>query len=367
MAERAGQIAMRTVADKSRHGVVLELGRSLFWSVALVTVPAELAAMRLSLRMTVHALDLAQLVATVDVAGLALGGLVQTFEWELLVLPDETQVLEMLGRRVAFATVTAKLPIVFVFVFVTVETGELVGAVDPVLVAVLALAAHLGLGVKANQGEAGILVVTKGPRARAAFHVATGARLVGELPLVCGPMLVTGDASALRVGDLRALAVAFAAIQALVLAEKGKSESTVVDFGLFPGMPGKVAGRTLGSLGVHWVEGTVAVGTLAGWGAACHRGFGVALGTWLFEVLAVKGDPRVAPVRFQPSGQQHAAQDVTRGMAGVALLRERGLSEPMHALVATSAVGRKAEIGDATRFHSPGVAGGAGNLGVVVD
>jgi hypothetical protein len=122
MAERAGHIAMRTVADKSRHGVVLELWRSLFWSVALVTVPAKLAAVRLSLRVTVHALDLAQLVATVDVAGLALGSLVQTFEWELLVLPDETQVLEMLGRRVALATVTAKLPLVFVFVFVTVET-----------------------------------------------------------------------------------------------------------------------------------------------------------------------------------------------------------------------------------------------------
>jgi len=85
------------------------------------------------------------------------------------------------------------------------------------------------------------------------------------------------------------------------------------------------------------VERTVAVGAVAVRGATRHLGVGVALGARLFEVLAVKGDARVATVRFQPGGEKHAAQDVTRGMAGVALLCEPILAEPVNALVATPA------------------------------
>jgi len=51
---------------------------------------------------------------------------------------------------------------VFVLVLVTVDTGELVGAVDFVLVTVRALAAHLGLGVETDEGKARVLVVGEG-------------------------------------------------------------------------------------------------------------------------------------------------------------------------------------------------------------
>jgi hypothetical protein len=220
MAERAGQIAMRAVADEGRHRVVLELGRSLFRSVALAAVSAELAPVRLSLFVAVYARDFSQFVAAVDMARLALGVLMQTFQREaLVVLPNQPQVFEMLGRRVTLGTVVAELSFVFVFVFVTVDTGELVGAVDFVLVTIRALAAHLGLGVKADEREARILVVGESPRARAAFHVATSARLVRELPLVYPTVLVTVDTASLGVGELRALSVALATVDTLVLAE----------------------------------------------------------------------------------------------------------------------------------------------------
>jgi len=76
-----------------------------------------------------------------------------------------------------------------------------------------------------------------------------------------------------------------------MLAQKGKAESTVVGLGLFPGTPGEVAGRALGGLGGHRVERTVAIGAFARRGPARHLGLGVALGTRLLEVLAVKSDP----------------------------------------------------------------------------
>ena len=330
---------MRAVANKSCHRVVLELGRSLFRSVALATISAELAPVRLSLLVAAHARNFCKLVAIVDVARLALGGLVRTFQREpFAVLPDQPQVFEMLGRRVTLGTVVAKLSFVLVFLFVTVDTGELVGAVDPVLVAVLALAAHLGLGVEADEREARILVVGEGSGARPAFHVATSARLVGELPLVRPPVLVTGDAAALGVGELLPPLVALAAVQGLVLAQEGKAKATVVDLCLFPGTRGEVAGSALGEVGGHRMERTVAVGASAGRGTARHLGFGVALGTGLFKVLSVKGDPRVAAVRFQPGGKEHAPQDVTRGVAGLALLGELNLAEPVNALVAAPAI-----------------------------
>ena len=211
---------MCAVADEGRHRVVLELGRSLFRSVALAAVSAELAPVRLSLLVAVHARDFSQLVATVDVARLALGSLVQTFQRKaLVVIPNQPQIFEMLGGRVTLGTVVAELSLVFVLVLVTVDTGELVGAVDFVLVTVRALAAHLGLGVEADEREARILVVGEGPRARAAFHVATRTRLVRELPFVYPAVLVTVDAAALGVRELRALPVAFSTIDTLVLAE----------------------------------------------------------------------------------------------------------------------------------------------------
>jgi len=128
-----------------------------------------------------------------------------------------------------------------------------------------------------------------------------------------------------------------------------------------------MARRTFGGVGGHRVERTVAVGAVAVRGATRHLGVGVALGASLFEVLAVKGDARVATVRFQPGGEKHAAQDVTRGMAGVALLCEPILAEPVNALVATPAILGEAQVGYATRLHSSGVAGSAGELGVVVE
>ncbi len=281
---------MGAVAHEMGHLVVVELGRSLFRPVTLAAVPAQLAAMRVILFVAVHAGDVAQFVAPVDVAPFALCGLMQAFQREsLAVFPDEAQVFEMLGGRVTLGAVVAELPVVFVFFFVTVDTGQLVGAVDLVLVTVGALAAHLGLVVEADEREARIFVVGEGPRARAALHVATSARLVRELALVHAPVLVTGHAAALAVRELRALAVAFLTVQRLMLAQKGKAEATVVDFGLFPGTPGEVARRALGGVGGHGVEGTVAVGALARRGAARHLGLGVALGARLFQVLAVKG------------------------------------------------------------------------------
>lgn len=211
---------MGAVAHEMGHLVVVELGRSLFWSVALAAVPAQLAAMRVILFVAVHAGDVAQFVAPVDVAPLALGGLVQAFQREsFAVFPDEAQVFEMLGGRVTLGAVVAELSVVFVLVFVTVDTGQLVGAVDLVLVTVGALAAHLGLVVEADEREARILVVGEGPRARAAFHVAARTRLVRELPFVYPAVLVTVDAAALGVRELRALPVAFSTIDTLVLAE----------------------------------------------------------------------------------------------------------------------------------------------------
>jgi hypothetical protein len=101
MAEGAGQIAMGAVAHEMGHLVVVELGRSLFRPVALAAVSAQLAAMWISLLVAVHTCDVAQFVATVDVAGFALGSLVQALQRELLaVLPHQPQVFEVLGRRV---------------------------------------------------------------------------------------------------------------------------------------------------------------------------------------------------------------------------------------------------------------------------
>ncbi len=108
MAERAGQIAVCAVADEGRHRVVLELGRSLFRPVTLAAVPAQLAAVRFSLLVAGYARDFSQFVTTVDVAGFALRGLVQTLQREpLAVLPDQPQVFEMLGRRVTLGAVVA--------------------------------------------------------------------------------------------------------------------------------------------------------------------------------------------------------------------------------------------------------------------
>ena len=98
---------MRTVANEMRHRVVLELGRPLLWHVALGTISAELASVWIPLLVAVHALDLAKLVAMVDVACLALGLLVQALEYELLVLERRTQLFEVLGNLMAFGTVSA--------------------------------------------------------------------------------------------------------------------------------------------------------------------------------------------------------------------------------------------------------------------
>jgi len=75
---------MRAVTHEMGHPVVIEFGRSLFRPVALATVPAKLPAVRFGLLVAVHALDRPQLEATVDVARLALGGLVQAFQWDRL-------------------------------------------------------------------------------------------------------------------------------------------------------------------------------------------------------------------------------------------------------------------------------------------
>lgn len=183
---------MGAVAHEMCHAVVVELGRTLFRSVALAAIPTQLATVGIFLFVAVHALDLAELVASVDVTAFALGGLVLAFQRELLaVLPVETQVLEVLGRNVAFDAFIAKLSLVFVFVLVAVDTVDLVGAVDFVGVTVHTLRAHLGLGVETKQCEARILVVGEGPRARATFHVAASAGLVRKLSLVYAFVLVT--------------------------------------------------------------------------------------------------------------------------------------------------------------------------------
>lgn len=129
--EGASHLAMRPVANESRHPIVAEL-RSLLECdsvVALLAVLTHFTLMLVVLLMAVEATLLAKLVVAVDVTRHTRNGLVLAFERVGLVVEVlAARCIEVQERRVALLAILTQLPIVLVAV--AGAAAELARAID---------------------------------------------------------------------------------------------------------------------------------------------------------------------------------------------------------------------------------------------
>lgn len=132
-----------------RHRLVIELLGPFLRTMALLAILTEIALVFIVLGVAVVAAALAELVLAVHVARNARNRRVFALQGELRVIEVfATRRVEMQRGGVALRAILSELP--FVFVFVTVHTVELVGAVDAPSMAALAVVLELGLRVKAR-------------------------------------------------------------------------------------------------------------------------------------------------------------------------------------------------------------------------